>query len=128
MRVIERSKIKFVKRKEKKEGFLEFLPDCFQEKRKISTKFQEGDELVFEFKEISSKEVALLFSVIRGRKRIKFNGDEKFFLGIFPDKPSAMIMAYRIFYFLQEIFETKTKRKIELKSGTLEIRQIYDLR
>jgi len=113
--------MKVIKKREierKNFKILKFLfPELdLEEKKKISTKFQEKDQLIFEFKETpSGKETIVLFSALRGAERIKFNDDDKIFLGVFPDEISAMAMVYRISFFIQEIFETRVKKKIFLK-------------
>jgi len=106
-----------IKKGEKKnvKGFL--FPEFDQKKRRsfITTKFQEGDKLIFEFKETASREVILIFSAVRKAERVEFDGDDKIFLGVFPDNFSAILMAYRISLFLEKVFEKEIKEKVFLR-------------
>ena len=118
--------MKVIKKREKRNAKnflfpeLNQVPELNQGRRKdfVATKLQEGDELIFEFKETPSREVILIFSAMRKAEkteRVEFGGDDKILLGAFPDIFSAILMVYRISLFLEKVFEREIKEKVFLK-------------
>ncbi|MCD6086280.1 hypothetical protein J7J37_01865 [bacterium] len=88
-----------------KESKIPFVLDS-QEDSKICPKVSRGDIFFFDFSPVNSeKERVLLLSVTtKNGKRIRFReGDDKLFLGVFPDKNDAKLFALQVVLLLESV-------------------------